>query len=144
MRSPVFTLLAPALSVSVVISIPIAPQQALLEIQSSETDVTQLLADIVQSNLQAAQVEYAIVQKDLDNLGMYLGQLTSPTCVSSGPTSDTISTTSQTDVLVTLQQLQLDMMDISAGIVNSSPEAAITAYTAAQAALETTYGYVFA
>ncbi|KAK5144558.1 hypothetical protein LTR32_003532, partial [Rachicladosporium monterosium] len=75
MRSPVFTLLAAALGVAMVNSIPIAPQQALLEIQSSETDVTQLLADIVQSNLQAAQVEYAIVQKDLDNLGIYLGQL---------------------------------------------------------------------
>ncbi|KAK0254525.1 hypothetical protein LTS09_010330 [Friedmanniomyces endolithicus] len=136
MRSPVFTLLAAAFGVEMVNSIPIAPQQALLEIQSSETDVTQLLADIVQSNLQAAQVEYAIVQKDLDNLGMYLGQLTGPT--------DTISATSQTDVLVTLQQLQLDMMDVSAGIVNSSPEAAIVAYTAAQAALETTYEYVFA
>ncbi|KAK1812402.1 hypothetical protein LTR12_013197 [Friedmanniomyces endolithicus] len=136
MRSPVFTLLAAAFGVEMVNSIPIAPQQALLEIQSSETDVTQLLADIVQSNLQAAQVEYAIVQKDLDNLGIYLGQLSSPT--------NTISATSQTDVLVTLQQLQLDMMDISAGIVNSSPEAAISAYTAAQAALETTYEFVFA
>ncbi|KAK0272869.1 hypothetical protein LTR91_001244 [Friedmanniomyces endolithicus] len=144
MRFPTFTLLAAAFSVAVVSSIPIAPQQALLEIQSSETDVTQLLADIVQSNLQAAQIEYAIVQKDLDNLGMYLGQLTNPTCVSSGPTSGTISATSQTDVLVTLQQLQLDMMVISAGIVNSSPETAIAAYTAAQAALETTYGYIFA
>ncbi|TKA77011.1 hypothetical protein B0A55_01960 [Friedmanniomyces simplex] len=144
MRCHIFTLILTAFTVAVVKSIPIAPQQALLEIQSSENHVTQLLADIVQSDLQAAQTEYAIVQHDLDNLGMYLGQLTSSTCISSLPTTNTASATSQTDVLVTLQQLQLDMIDISAGIVNSSPEAAVLAWTAAQAALETTYAYIFA
>ena len=143
MRCNAASLLVAFLGFTVVHCIPIAPQQALLETQSSEQDVTQLLAYVVQSNVKAARIEYAIIQHDLDDLGMYLGQLSTPTCVSSGPSSNTSSATTETDVLVTLQQLQLDMVDISAGIVNSSPGAAVSAWTAAQAALESTYDYIF-
>jgi len=143
MHLSIFSFLV-ATFIAVANSIPVAPQQAILEIKRSEADVTQLLAYIVQSNTKAAKTEYATIQKELDDLGYYLGQLSAPTCVSSGPSSNTTSATSQTDVLVTLQQLQLDIIDISAGIINSNPSAAVSAWSAAQRAFESTYNYIFA
>ncbi|KAK5110996.1 hypothetical protein LTR62_005371 [Meristemomyces frigidus] len=127
----------------VVNAIPIASQQVLNDLQRTEGVVTQLEADVLQSNALAAQADFANIQHQLDDIGIYLGQITDATCVTDEPGPATVSVTTYTEVLQKLQILQLDMIEISGGVLNKETDVAVAAYTAAQATLDTTHQFVF-
>ncbi|KAK3669681.1 hypothetical protein LTR78_010433 [Recurvomyces mirabilis] len=143
MRSFIASAVVALSSVAIVNCIPIAQQQVLAEIQRTEQLVTQLEADVIQSNAMAAQTDYRNIQHELDAFGMYLGQITDSTCVADGPGSSTVSVTKYYDVLTALQLLQADMINISAGVLNRQTSTSVAAYQTAQQKLESTYEYVF-
>jgi hypothetical protein len=143
MHIQLFACLATLLGFTTVNAIPIHPQQALLDIQYGQTDLNQLRADIVQNNIKAAHVDYATVQHQLDNLGFYLGQITDSTCVATDPETTTSPAVTQLGVLKVLQEVQMGLIRVTAGIVNSDKTAAISAWQDAQSSLENTHEYIF-
>jgi hypothetical protein len=137
------TCVAALLASTAVDAIPVHPQQALLDVQYGQTEVNQLVADIVQSNLKEAHVDYATVQHQLDNLGFYLGVITDSTCVADEPETTTTPAVTQLGVLKVLQEVQMGLIRISAGIVNGNKPAAISAWQDAQSSLQNTHQYIF-
>ncbi|KAK5125405.1 hypothetical protein LTR85_000514 [Meristemomyces frigidus] len=126
-----------------VYGIPVAPQQALHDIQRGQADINDLISGVVDSDLSAAQMAYATVQHKLDNLGMYLGQLTDSTCLSATPADSGESQTSKDSVIAALQSMQLSLSSLSLGISDKDQDASISAYGAAQQSLSSTYDYLF-
>lgn len=124
-----------------VCAIPVAPQQALSNSQRGQDYAAKLIDYVLNSDLRSAQITYATVQRQLDNLGMYLGQLTGSACPAptySGPTES-----SQQSVIEALQSMQLDLSSLSQGITNKNQGDAVSAWEAAQQSLDSTFAYVF-
>jgi hypothetical protein len=124
-------------------AIPIGQQQALNTALYGESQSNQLIADIVNGALATAQLDYYTVQKQLDDLGIYLHALTDSTCVSSGPGPNVTQATGEDAVIDALRSLQLDLQVLELGIMDSDQGAAVGAYYAAQGALERTYDFIF-
>jgi len=125
-------------------AIPIAPSQVVLEIQSDSYNLNSLISDVTISNLNNAQLDYANVQDNLDDIGFYLGQLTDSTCISSGPTNSTKpAATSSAAVVAALKDIQTQLSAVSSSVSGSNNASAIAAYTAAQQDLDSTYDFIF-
>ena len=125
-------------------SIPVAPQQAIIALKGSGDNVKTLIHDVTASDLANAQIDYANVQANLDDMGFYLGQLTDSTCIADGPTnSNSAAATSQAAALTALNSITTSLHSMSGSISHKNNAAAISAYHHAQSTLESTYDFIF-
>ncbi|EMD00608.1 hypothetical protein BAUCODRAFT_175725 [Baudoinia panamericana UAMH 10762] len=145
MRLDLIALLA-TVGATIVHAVPVGYQQAQQVVIVGEAYVVQLQAYVLQWNTPAAQLQFNKIQSQLTNMGMYLGEITDATCIDTpeyGTDKGVTAISTQADVVSMLTQMQVDLIELSAGIVKLDIELAVLSWQSAQNDLYSCYSYIF-